>query len=721
MHKNTYIKIWPLLILFHLLLLSTDVYSQNSAITSTDSLRTLLATKTGTAKIAIQLDLARQVKYKNVDEAKKLAHSALHNATKAKDNNLIMRAYLALGDIYLSIDNSQSVAYFESALLLEEATEYSWYKGEILYKIGVNKYRLGENIVALESFNAAIQACRQSKNFKTMGASYSMMGSTFRMNGLYDRAIEYIIKAKLNYTKANFIEGSAWSAFLLGQIYFNLKVPEIALDYTQEALAIYLKQAALDGNQNGVAMCYEQIALLYLELGNFEEARKNIAYTLKIHTNASSSLGISNVHKNLGKIEYAMGNYKLAEKHLNQAVQLQEAGNYRRSLPSTYEYLGLTLFKRGRVEKGFETIYRGLELAISNNQKKIELEIYSRLGEAYLAVKDYKNAIRCKNKQIEIQSLILSGNAFIKTEQLQTIYEIDEKNQQIAGLEKQNKINALNIKQQKTTRNGMILVIILILLIATIIYYFYYKLRQKNSELHEINAAKDKFFAIIGHDLRGPTGTLAALLEHLNSSFDNFSMDELKKLLSILHKSAVNVSKLLENLLIWAQSQVGKIEYTPTVLVLDDVFHHELKNLKQSADNKQIDIRLELNKPISVLADLNMLQTIVRNIISNAIKFTQRDGTILVKSEIKNKDTALVQIIDNGVGIKKENLLKIFEISNTFHTKGTEDEQSTGLGLILVKDFIEKNKGILSIESEFGEGTTVSFTLPINNTNFISK
>ncbi len=721
MHKNTYIKIWPLLILFHFLLLSTDVYSQNSAITSTDSLRTLLATKTGTDKIAIQLDLARHVKYRNIDEAKNLAYSALHNATKAKDNNLIMRAYLALGDIYLKIDNSQSVAYFESALLLEEATEYSWYKGEILYNIGVNKYRMGENIVALESFNAAIQACRQSKNFKTMGSSYSMMGSTFRMNGLYDRAIEYIIKAKLNYKKANFIEGSAWSAYLLGQIYFNLKVPDIALDYTQEALAIYLKQATLDGNQNGVAMCYEQIALIYLESDNFEEARKNIGYTLKIHKNVSSSLGKSNVHKNLGKLEYAMGNYKLAEKHLNQAVQVQEAGKYQRSLPSTYEYLGLTLIKRGRVEKGFETIYRGLELAISNNQKKIELEIYSKLGEAYLAVKDYKNAIRCKNKQIEIQSLILSGNAFIKTEQLQTIYEIDEKNQQIAGLEKQNKINALNIKQQKTTRNAMILVIILIFLIATIIYYFYYKLRQKNCELHEINAAKDKFFTIIGHDLRGPTGTLAALLEHLNSRFDNFSNDELKNLLSVLHKSAVNVSKLLENLLIWAQSQVGKIEYTPKVLVLDDVFQHTLKNLKQSADNKHIDIRLELNKPISVLADLNMLQTIVRNIISNAIKFTHRDGTIVVKSEIKNKDTALVQIIDNGVGIKKENLLKMFEISNSFHTKGTEDEQSTGLGLILVKDFIEKNKGILSIESEFGQGTTVSFTLPINNTNFIHK
>lgn len=718
MHKNNNIGLWPFLILFHLLIFPFAASSQGNANTGIDSLRTLLHTKTGADKISLQLDLALRIKGTNIDEAKELANAALQMAKRVEDKNLIMRACIALGTVYLDIDILESILYLDSALVMEDAAEYDWYKGEILYKIGVRKYRMGENVMALESFNGAIQASRRSNNFRNMGASYSLMGTIFRMNGLYDRAIEYIIKAKLNYRKADFIEGSAWSAYLLGQIYFNLKLPEIALNYTQEALDIYLKLAIIDGNQNGVAMCYEQIGLLYLESGNFEEARRNIDYTLKIHASTSSVLGVSNVHKNLGRIEYAVGNYPQAERYLNLAIEAQEAGHYHRTLPSSYEYLGLTLIKRGHIEKGLEIIYRGLDLAIANDQKKVQLDIYSRLGEAYLSLNDYKNTIHCKNKQIEIQNLILSGNAFIKTEQLQTIYEIDEKNQQIAELEKQNKINALSIKQQRTTRSFMVVGILLAILVASIIYFFYHKLRHKNRELYESNAAKDKFFAIIAHDLRGPTGALASLLEHLNLRFDDISIEELKKLLAILYKSAVNVSKLLENLLIWAQSQVSKIEYKPTELDLDDVLQHVFKDLKQSADNKEINISFELNKPLKVIADLNMLQTVVRNVLGNAIKFTHRGGAIIVRSDKKDAKTALVKVIDNGVGIKKENLSKIFEISNTYHTKGTEDEQSTGLGLILVKDFIEKNKGHLTIESEIGRGTSVSFSLPLGTTQF---
>jgi len=135
--------------------------------------------------------------------------------------------------------------------------------------------------------------------------------------------------------------------------------------------------------------------------------------------------------------------------------------------------------------------------------------------------------------------------------------------------------------------------------------------------------------------------------------------------------------------------------------------------LNQSAEDKQIDVRIETIDQIFVLADPDMVQTIVRNILSNAIKFTYRGGSIIVKSALTDKNTAIISIIDNGVGIEKSKLTKIFEITNTYHTNGTENEKSTGLGLILVKDFVEKNKGSLTINSEKDKGTIVSFTLPI--------
>jgi signal transduction histidine kinase len=539
------------------------------------------------------------------------------------------------------------------------------------------------------------------------------MGTIFRMNGMYDRAIEYIIKSKLNYEKADFIDGSAWASYLLGRIYADLKLPQKALEYFNESLDIYKKLAAIDGNQNGLALCYEQIGTLNLEEGNLEEARKYFDYTFEIYSAAESKYGLSNVYMNLGKIEYYEKNFLQAEKYLNESLRIKKEVRDLLSQPGIYEYLGLCMIERGRTNEGFKTIQQGLDLAIENNQKKIQSDIYAKLSDSYLKVKDLKNAILYKDKQIEIQNLILSGAANIKIEQLQAIYEIEEKNSQITELEKQNKIIALSNRQNKLIRDIMIAGIVLTLLIILVIYWFYNKLKLKNHELNEANAAKDKFFAIIAHDLRGPTSSLAALLEHINSSFNQYSLSELKKILQVLYKSAENVSNLLENLLVWARSQVAKIEYRPVEIKLDDLIQTCVKGLNQTAETKQINIRVVINNQIFVKADPDMVQTIMRNILSNAIKFSQRGGQVIIETAIKDTNFALVKFIDNGVGIEKSRLTKIFDIESKHHTNGTEEEKSTGLGLILVKDFVEKNKGILTIESEKDKGTTVSFTLPL--------
>jgi signal transduction histidine kinase len=703
------------LVLCYTLLLSFVVNGQTISVNITDSLRNLVNERTGTDKISAQLDLAFQIMAEDKNEAQVLTNTALVSAKKARNKFLMMRAYYTMGTIYTELrNNERSLAYLDSALQIAETLNDNWYKGEILFRVGVDNHRMGEYAKALESFNASVKSCILADNFRIAGSSYSMMGTIYRMNGMYDRAIEYITKSKLNYKKAGFTEGSAWAAYLLGRIYADSKLPEKAYEYFQEALKLYQEISTSDDNKNGIAICYEQLAILNIEALNFEKAREIINKALDIYAADKSAFGMSNVYKHLGVIEYSTGNHEEAEHYLNQALKTKKEVNDILSMPGIYEYLGLSLVERGQTEKGIKTIYQGLDMAVSNNQKKIQLDIYSKLTKVYLNMNDFENAIACQNKQIQIQDLILTGGADVKNEQMQAIYEIDEKTNQIAELEKQNEINALNIKQQRFIRNIMIFGILLALFILIIIFWFNRKLRNSNRELNETNAAKDKFFAIIAHDLRGPTSALASLLEHLNSRFDEFSIEELKEILSTLYKSAENVSQLLENLLIWAQSQVAKIEYRPTELKVADAVQNALKGLNQSAENKQIDIKLEIKEPVIVYADPDMVQTILRNILSNAIKFTHRDGMVVIKSALTEKKTAVVSITDNGVGIDKSKLDKIFDITNTYHTKGTEDEMSTGLGLILVKDFIEKNKGTLVIESKENKGTTVSFTLPVN-------
>jgi signal transduction histidine kinase len=711
---NNKIKLWHFPILFILLINSSVTYGQINGNNIIDSLRMAVDNKSGYDKISSQLDLAILLINSNREEALQLAESALPAAKNIADKKLEMRSYHVKGRIYTELENNElSLAYLDTALVIAEATKDNWYKGEILYHIGVNKHRMGEELQALESFNASVLASLLSNNFRFLGSAYSIMGTIFRMNGLYDRAIEYIIKSKLNYEKADFTEGSAWAAYLLGRIYSDLKLPQKALGYFKESLEIYLGLAAIDGSQNGVAICYEQIGILNIESGNFKEAQNYFDRALKIYTDSESKYGISNVFKNLGILEYSLGNYALAENHLNKALGIKNELEDLLNIPVIFEYLGLSQIARGRTKEGFSFIKQGLDLAESNNQKKIQLDIYSRLTVAYLSINDLKNALACQSKQIQIQNSLLTGGANIKTEQLQTIYEIDEKNHQIAELEKQNEINTLSIKQQRIIRNIMIFGIVLAIFITLTIFWFNNKLRHKNRELYEINATKDKFFAIIAHDLRGPTSSLAILLEHLSKSFDEYSAEELKGIMLTLYQSAENVSNLLENLLIWAQSQVARIEYRPGVLNLTDVLQSSVKGLNHSAENKQIDIKVISDDQIFVMADPDMVQTIVRNILNNAIKFTNRGGSVTIKSVVTGKNTVTVSIADNGVGIEKSKLTRLFDIDNSEHTKGTENEMSTGLGLILVKEFVEKNKGKLTIESEKDKGTTVSFTLSV--------
>ena len=678
-----------------------------------DSLRKELMNEKGSDKFSGQLELALRNMGNDKDEVLGLAKSALRAAQNANNKSLEIRAYFMLGKIYEAIENKDlSEAYYDTALTITEASGDKWYKGEILLRKGEMMHFRNADIQALAYFNASLQACRLSNDFKTMGSTYAMMGNIFRINGLYDRAIEYTVNSKLNFEKAGFLEGHAWNSYLLGRIYSDLKLPQKALEYFQEALKIYTQMASVDGNQEGIAICKEQIGIVNFDSGNFEEANQYFSSTLEIYTAIKSKFGLSNSNKDIGMIEYSRGNFNLAEKYLNESLKIKKEDGDLLNLPTVYEYLGLCLIGKGQKEEGFNSLNRGLTLAISNNQKKIQLNIYEKLTEVYLRTNDLENAISCQKKQIEIQDLILSGAANIKVEQLQAIYEIDKKNGQIAELEKQNEINSLIIKQHRISRLIMIMGIFVAFLFSISIYWYYNNIKHKNLALKETNAAKDKFFAIIAHDLRGPTRNLTSFLDHINNTFNEHSPTELRKILLVLYKSAENVTVLLENLLIWAQSQLNKIEFNPEELKLTDVIRNSIKGLMQSADNKQIDIKLELNDQIFVLADLNMVQTIVRNLFSNAIKFSHRGGSVIITSDIGNMHTAHIRIIDNGVGIEKSSLSKIFDISNTLHTKGTENEKSTGLGLILVKDFIEKNRGTMTIESEKGKGTIVSFTLP---------
>jgi PAS domain S-box-containing protein len=237
------------------------------------------------------------------------------------------------------------------------------------------------------------------------------------------------------------------------------------------------------------------------------------------------------------------------------------------------------------------------------------------------------------------------------------------------------------------------------------------KLLELNKQLHDLNAGKDKFFSIVAHDLKAPFQGLLGYSNILLEDFDNLSREELKEFIRNINDISKNVFGLVENLLSWARVQLGKIDFQPITLNLKEIVTNIVNILNHNAMRKGIKIKTLIDRDIEIKADEKMLNSILSNLIANAIKFTHKNGEVTV-SAINNTNHVEISIKDNGIGINKENQKMLFRIDSSFKREGTAKEESTGLGLILCKELVEKHGGKIWINSEFEKGSTFSFTIP---------
>jgi PAS domain S-box-containing protein len=230
-------------------------------------------------------------------------------------------------------------------------------------------------------------------------------------------------------------------------------------------------------------------------------------------------------------------------------------------------------------------------------------------------------------------------------------------------------------------------------------------------ELKNLNAAKDKFFSIISHDLRSPFNSLLGLTEFITHSYDEMNPSEIRSSILNIYNSAQQVYNLILNLLEWSMLQSGRLKVEKSVINLAELGVEIINLYRENANNKQLELVNNINDKILVYADKYMIDTIVRNFVSNSIKFTNPGGKIIIKGII-NGDNAEVSVTDTGIGISHENQKNLFRIDEQYRRDGTASEKGTGLGLILCKEFIEKNSGVLWVESEEGKGSRFSFTVP---------
>jgi signal transduction histidine kinase len=338
-----------------------------------------------------------------------------------------------------------------------------------------------------------------------------------------------------------------------------------------------------------------------------------------------------------------------------------------------------------------------------------------------------------------IEDSIIAEENSRKVMEIQMNYEISRKDQQIQSienkmlvLEQEKEIQALELNRKQSMIYFFLFASFLLLIIG-ILFFQQYRLKRRNSiilqekiavseesnrkllkseqEFRKLNATKDKFFSIIAHDMKNSLLGIISISRIFSRDFNKLQEKELREFSTMIYTGSRQLFSLLENLLQWARSQTGSLKFRPVDFTLNDVVNKNLHLLKTNAEEKGLEIILKIDENIKVYADPDMVTLILRNLISNAIKFT-RQGNITV-SALTSDEIVEVSITDTGVGMNSEDRQRLFRIDQHFSTRGTAQEEGTGLGLILCQEFVLKNNGKIWAESEPGKGTSFKFTLPL--------
>ncbi len=238
-------------------------------------------------------------------------------------------------------------------------------------------------------------------------------------------------------------------------------------------------------------------------------------------------------------------------------------------------------------------------------------------------------------------------------------------------------------------------------------------LQEKNDELIRLNATKDKFFSIVAHDLRGPLGSILGLTQLMTDDLSDMTLAEIQRMIGIMNESLINLNLLLGNLLEWSRMNSGLSIFKPEIFLLAPKIEEVNVLLAQAAIRKEISIVSEIPEELHVCADANMLASILRNLVTNAVKFTAKGGSIKISAKFTDQNFALIAVQDTGIGIQKEMIEDLFRLDSKSRRAGTEGEPSTGLGLLICKEFVEKHNGKLWVDSDQGVGTTFYFSLPL--------
>lgn len=614
---------------------------------------------------------------KSTLSAQTFAKDSIDQLLNAKSSGIERIQFLNNIAETLSDKNTElAFEYANLALTESEKNKAPKEKGIALNNLAWIKYRKGDFTAAFEYSTKALKWNDSIQNLPALAASFRCMASVYNSQGNTNKSIELFLKDLALHTQLNDQKSIGRALNNLSFTFFRGKMMDSALYYTNKALVfnLQLKDDYL-------------IAFAYRNAGDLSEARK-LLDSAKYYFNLS--------------VQYAV---KI------KSVQLQLTALYR---------IGRLLNSEFKYKESISFLEKALQLGNLMGAKSETALIYNLLATAYEGIGDYKEAYLVQKKFSQLNDSLYQERSRSKLAEMQAKFEAEKKQSEINQLKKE-KEQEIENNQKKTILNFslMITMLVVIVLLINIWRKNKYKtatnllLQSQKVELEETLLLKDKVFSIVSHDLRSPIASLNAVLPMLDpDSLDHETYHQLKLNLT---KQVQNLNYVLDNLLIWSRSRMKGVE-TPELkeINLYKQASISLGLLKGLADQKEITIQNQINTGVSIKADPQHFDIIIRNILLNAIKFTHEKGQINLFSKIENDQLAIC-IEDNGVGMNPEQINRLFQLKTHFTTPGTQKEKGTGLGLLICAEYAAANNWEIKVESQMGKGTI--FTIILAKTN----
>lgn len=391
-----------------------------------------------------------------------------------------------------------------------------------------------------------------------------------------------------------------------------------------------------------------------------------------------------------------------AKKALEYYKRVLEKAKHRNMLPvAASALLNIAeILKKENAAKSLEDLKQALSIAESIHEPELTAKIFGAMAGVYEQEKNYREAVIVMEEQHHLVDSLLVESHEEEVKELDSSLALGKSREKIYGLELANKKTEIEL-------DAGIVLIVASLIVLLILWFYLKKVRKLNAELKKSNEIKDKLFSIIGHDLKGPVGSMAQMLAMLET--DAFPEKEVKNAIAALRKQSEASHETLIALFEWGKAQLRGVNVNPVNFLARTIIEKNLSVLKSQSDKKSITINDHVLPAISIYADPDQFDFVIRNLLSNAIKFNYPAGTIEINAK-KEKGNIIFSVKDNGKGIAPEQQAAFLK-SNLSVSFGTIGEKGTGLGLLLTKEFIKANKGKIWLESQEGEGTTFYFSL----------